>query len=136
MNTLPNNRMRSSSKKTKNNINNNINNNNINNNPPVLDRYSSNNDLDDYSNLGYDKQYKIKGLMESNPKLRRRISSHMRSALIQNIKEQGLYSATEEDSDDDEESFISEGTSKITSNLNLRNSNKKSFDKFKEDEKN
>ena len=60
----------------------------------------------------------------------------MRSALIQNIKEQGLYSATEEDSDDDEESFISEGTSKITSNLNLRNSNKKSFDKFKEDEKN
>ena len=140
MNTLPNNRMRSSSKKTKNNINNNINNNNINNNinnnPPVLDRYSSNNDLDDYSNLGYNKQYKIKGLMESNPKLRRRISSHMRSALIQNIKEQGLYSATEEDSDDDEESFISEGTSKIISNLNLRNSNKKSFDKFKEDEKN
>ena len=131
MNTLPNNRMRSSSKKTKNNINN-----NINNNPPALDRYNSNNDLDDYSNLGYNKQYKIKGLMESNPKFRRRISSHMRSALIQNIKEQGLYSATEEDSDDDEESFISEGTSKITSNLNLRNSNKKSFDKFKEDEKN
>ena len=79
------------------------------------------NNLDEYSNLGYNKNYKIKGLMENNPKLRRRISAQMRNALFQNIKEQGLYSETEEDIDDEEENindFISDESSKITNNLN------------------
>ena len=79
------------------------------------------NNLDEYSNLGYNKNYKIKGLMENNPKLRRRISAQMRNALFQNIKEQGLYSETEEDIDDEEKNindFISDESSKITNNFN------------------
>ena len=91
------------------------------------------NDLDEYSNLGYNKNYKIKGLMENNPKMRRRISNHIRQVLFQNIKDQGLYSETEDNNDEDEESFnqmISDESSKITtSNLNVNRSNKKTEDK-------
>ena len=91
------------------------------------------NDVDEYSNLGYNKNYKIKGLMENNPKMRRRISNHIRQVLFQNIKDQGLYSETEDNNDEDEESFnqmISDESSKITtSNLNVNRSNKKTEDK-------
>ena len=56
----------------------------------------------EYSQLGYDKKYKIKGVVENDPRYRRKVSRYMRKALFQSVKDQGLYSDTEEeDSDDD-----------------------------------
>ena len=84
----------------------------------------------EYSQLGYDKKYKIKGVVENDPRYRRKVSRYMRKALFQSVKDQGLYSDTEEESDED--SFKSEEIeelNKSTSNDSLSNS-------FKEDEEN
>lgn len=74
-----------------------------------LKHYASG-ELDDYSHLGYNKKYNVKGLIEDNPKLRRRVSVHMRKALFENIKEQGLYSVTEEESGDEDDDTINTDT--------------------------
>jgi len=74
-----------------------------------LKHYASG-ELDDYSHLGYNKKYNVKGLIEDNPKLRRRVSVHMRKALFENIKEQGLYSVTEEESGDEDDDTIKTDT--------------------------
>ena len=66
----------------------------------------TNDEIDDYSHLGYNRKYNIKGFMEDNPKFRRRISVRMREALFENVKEQGLYSVTEEESGDEDENTI------------------------------
>ena len=107
---------------------------NINNNSNNQDINSINSSLDTFSSLQNDKNFKI--IMEDNPKYRKRISSHMRNSLYQNIKDQGLYSETEENSDDDEESFnnnISDKTSKNKDNLNNSQIQLGNGDKLKED---
>ena len=78
-------------------------------------------EIDDDSPLGYNKNYKIKVLMEDNPKLRRRISVHMRKALFQNIKDQGLYSVTEEESGDDDDDTIKTDTINESSKNDISN---------------
>ena len=84
----------------------------------------------EYSQLGYDKKYKIKGVVENDPRYRRKVSRYMRKALFQSVKDQGLYSDTEEeDSDDDFKSEEIEELNKTGSNDNISNS-------FKEDEEN
>jgi len=83
-------------------------------------RNTNTNIIEDYSNLGYKKNYKIKGLVEDNPKLRRRVSVQMRKTLFQSVKDQGLYSDTDEEND--ESSFknsSSEEESKIKDNDSL-----------------
>ena len=107
---------------------------NINNNSNNQDINSINSSLDTFSSLQNDKNFKI--IMEDNPKYRKRISSNMRNSLYQNIKDQGLYSETEENSDDDEESFnnnISDKTSKNKDNLNNSQIQLGNGDKLKED---
>jgi hypothetical protein len=89
-------------------------------NVPDTNRNTNTNIIEDYSNLGYKKNYKIKGLVEDNPKLRRRVSVQMRKTLFQSVKDQGLYSDTDEE--DDESSFKnsnSEEESKIKDNDSL-----------------
>ena len=77
---------------------------------------------EEYSQLGYNKNYKIKGIVEDDPKYRRRISRHMRKALFQSVKDQGLYSETEDESDDDSlKSDSSDESSKNESNENTSN---------------
>ena len=78
-------------------------------------------EIDDDSPLGYNKNYKIKVLMEDNPKLRRRISVQMRKALFQNIKDQGLYSVTEEESGDDDDDTIKTDTINESSKNDISN---------------
>ena len=83
----------------------------------VIDIQTNTNNLEDYSQLGYDKNYKIKGLVEDNPKYRRRISKHMREALFQSVKDQGLYSETEDESDDDDDSLKSDNSDESSKNI-------------------
>ena len=83
----------------------------------VIDIQSNTNNYEDYSQLGYDKNYKIKGLVEDNPKYRRRISKHMREALFQSVKDQGLYSETEDESDDDDDSLKSDNSDESSRNI-------------------
>ena len=78
-----------------------------------------NNKNDEESFLGYNKNYKIKGIMEDDPKKRRRVSQHMRKALFQTIKEEGIYSDTEEESEDES---IESGDSIYESNSNTKSS--------------
>ena len=84
----------------------------------------------EYSQLGYDKKYKIKGVVENDPIYRRKVSRYMRKALFQSVKDQGLYSDTEEESDED--SFKSEEIEE----LNKSRSNDSLSNSFKEDEEN
>ena len=95
----------------------------------VIDIQTNTNNYEDYSQLGYDKNYKIKGLVEDNPKYRRRISKHMREALFQSVKDQGLYSETEDESDDDDDSLKSddsyESSKNLCSDVNSNSSNYK-----------
>ena len=94
-----------------------------NNNINILDTPTNANNIDDYSHLGYNKNYKIKGLVEDDPKFRRKISQYMRETLFQNVKDQGLYSETEEDNDEDsiKSGDSSEETNKTESNSNISN---------------
>jgi hypothetical protein len=79
------------------NINNIINNN---------DNQLNKNNLDENSKLSFKNNLKVKGLVEDNPKLRRKkISVYMKETLIEDLKGQGIYSLTDEESDD--ESIIS-----------------------------
>ena len=108
--------------------------NNINNNSNIQD-VNSISSSNTYSNIEKDKNFKM--IMEDNPKYRKRISSRMINSLVQNIKEEGLYSETEEGGDDDEESFnniISEKTSKLKDNLNISQIQIGRGDKLKEED--
>ena len=70
------------------------------------------NNLDEDSNACFKKKYKVKGLVEDNPKLRRKISNYMKEVVIQNMKDQGIYSETEDDIDEDKYEEYSNETSK------------------------
>ena len=75
------------------NINNIINNN---------DNQLNKNNLDENSKLSFKNNLKVKGLVEDNPKLRRKkISIYMKETLIEDLKGQGIYSVTDEESDDE-----------------------------------
>ena len=63
--------------------------------------HTNTNKMDEESNLGYNKDYKIKGIIEDNPRMRRRVSVNMRKTLFQTIKEEGIYSDSEEESEED-----------------------------------
>ena len=52
-------------------------------------------------NFGQNKKYEIKGLVIDDPKYRKKINAHIRNTLLQSIKDEGLYSNTEEDSEGD-----------------------------------
>ena len=84
-----------------NNINKRNNKSNINNIINMNDNQINKNNLDENSKLNLEKKYKVKGLVEDNPKLRRKISTYMKETLFQNMKDQGLYSVTEEESYDE-----------------------------------
>ena len=100
-----------------------------------IDTYSNTNNKDEESYLGYNKEYNIKGITEDNPQLRRRVSTHMRKALFQTIKEEGLYSENEEESEDESieseddtsknESYVESNTisksSQFVNNINNNN---------------
>ncbi len=71
------------------NINNIINNN---------DNQLNKNNLDENSKLSFKNNLKVKGLVEDNPKLRRKkISIYMKETLIEDLKGQGIYSVTDEE---------------------------------------
>ena len=57
--------------------------------------------IENEKNIELNKHYEIKGLAEDDPKYRKKINAHMRKALIQSIKDEGLYSDTEEESEGD-----------------------------------
>ena len=79
------------------------------NNKAIIEQYNINNNLNNYpmdsieneKNIELNKLYEIKGLAEDDPKYRKKINVHMRKALIQSIKDEGLYSDTEEESEGD-----------------------------------
>ena len=89
----------------------------LNNNINIKNNQIKANNLDEYSHLGYNKKYKIKGLVEDEPKLRRKISRYMRETLFQSVKDQGLYSETEESDDDSNKSGNSEETSNTNNSI-------------------
>ena len=98
-----------------------------------------NNKNDEESFLGYNKNYKIKGIMEDDPKKRRRVSQHMRKALFQTIKEEGIYSDTEEESEDEsiesgDSIYESNSNSKSTESENNNNINNKNHNNDKTSE--
>ena len=84
-------------------------NNNINN---IINIMNKPNNFDEDSNACFKKKYKVKGLVEDNPKLRRKISNYMKEVVIQNMKDQGIYSETEDDIDEDKYEEYSNETSK------------------------
>ena len=59
------------------------------------------------NNFSNNKEYNIKGLVEEDPKYRKKINSHMRKVLLQSMKDEGLYSNTEKKSKGDSNINIS-----------------------------
>ena len=68
-----------------------------------MDTIEKENDI----NFGQNKKYEIKGLVIDDPKYRKKINAHMRNTLLQSMKDEGLYSNTEEDSEGDSNINIS-----------------------------
>ena len=53
------------------------------------------------NNLNENGNYKAKGKLEDNQKLKRKISIYMRQSLYHDIKEHGYYSDTDDENEDD-----------------------------------
>ena len=60
-----------------------------------------NDDLSPKNKINDNVKYKTNDIIWDNPKLKRKINNYMRQSLYQDIKDQGIYSETDEESGDD-----------------------------------
>ena len=76
-------------------------NNNVNNLIDIMDSSMNINDSTPNRKINDNENYKVKASIKENQKLKRRINAYMRKSLYQDIKDQGIYSDTEEENEDD-----------------------------------
>ena len=76
-------------------------NNNVNNFIDIMDSTMNINNSSPDRKVNDNEEYKVKDLIEENPKLKRKINAYMRQSLYQDIKDQGIYSETDEENEDD-----------------------------------
>ena len=76
-------------------------NNNVNNFIDIMDSSMNINDSSPNRTINDNEKYKVKASIKENQKLKRKINAYMRKSLYQDIKDQGIYSDTEEENEDD-----------------------------------
>ena len=76
-------------------------NNNVNNLIDIMDSSMNINDSTPNRKINDNEKYKVKASIKENQKLKRKINAYMRKSLYQDIKDQGIYSDTEEENEDD-----------------------------------
>ena len=91
-------------------------------------------DKDNESNLGYNKTYNCDILITDDRRRQRRTSQYMRRALFQRIKDEGIYSESEEESED--ESINSESLDSTSNKNNKDNESSNSGELIKKRERN
>jgi hypothetical protein len=98
-----------------------------------------NDNKDEESNLGFNKKYNVNVLIDNDKYKNKRASVYMRKALFKRIKDEGIYSDSEEESEDesfDSESYVTDTYRKKTSlEENSINSNKDQMNTIKEEDK-
>ena len=76
-------------------------NNNANNHIDIMDSTMNINDSPPNSKINDNEKNKDNDIIKKNAKLKRKINTYMRQSLYQDIKDQGIYSDTEEENEDD-----------------------------------
>ena len=76
-------------------------NNNVNNLIDIMDSSMNINDSTPNRKINDNEKYKVKASIKENQKLKRKINAYMRKSLYLDIKDQGIYSDTEEENEDD-----------------------------------
>ena len=94
---------------------------------------------DEESNLGFNKKYDVNVLIDNDKYKNKKASVYMRKALFKRIKDEGIYSDSEEESEDesfDSESYVADINRKKTSQENSLYSSKEQMNIIKEEDKN
>ena len=98
-----------------------------------------NDNKDEESNLGFNKKYDVNVLIDNDKFKNKRASVYMRKALFKRIKDEGIFSDSEEESEDDSfdsESYVADTNRKKTSlEENSLYSNKEQMNFIKEEDK-